>query len=303
MDKHGSVLVTNLKSEKRVNSAASNATGQEDALIFENCDDTPVTVAGLTHVSSVPSGANFEPPRAAIRITGTGKPNVAYSGISVRVRPTDVAGSPATVWDEAAGITIPVSVVAGEYGGTAGDTAWVDHPQNRATQLTAGEATMDRRETVSAASTLSAGSLRLTYFTARKTETVANVRTITGTTAAAGATLCRVGVYSVAANGDLTLVASCASDTALWSATSTRYTKALSASFVKKRGQRYAVGCLVVGATTAPNVHGQSSLHADEAGEAPRLCGVLTGQTDLPSSVAAGSVVNTTIQVYAALIP
>jgi hypothetical protein len=300
MDKNGSVLVTNLKSEKRVN---GTTTGQEDALIFENCDDTPVTVAGLTHVSSVPSGATYEPPRAAIRILGAGKPCVSYSGIAVRVRATDVGGSPATVWDESADITVPTTVVAGEYGGTSGDSMWVDHANIRATALARGESTMDRREATATGSTLSSGIVRLSYFTARKTELVANLRTITGTMAAAGATLCKVGVYLVATNGDLTLVASTANDTSMWSAANTRYAKALTAPFTKKRGQRYAIGCLAVGVTTAPNVHGQSSLHAEETGEPPRLCGIISGQTDLPPAIAAGRISNSTIQVYAALTP
>ena len=170
-------------------------------------------------------------------------------------------------------------------------------------ELASGEATMRRREVIAANLATSNGALRLTYFTATKTETISSVRTFTGSTAAVTPGLCRVGIYSVASNGDLTLVASTANDTALWGGTSTTYTKALSASFSKVRGTRYAVGTLIVDSATAPTHLGNLSLLADEAALSPRLCAAKFSQTDLPPSVTAGTLATTTLQYYSALAP
>ena len=169
--------------------------------------------------------------------------------------------------------------------------------------LTSGESTLSRRAIMNGA-TLTSGIVRLTYFTAKKTETINSVRVGTYTTAAgATPTLCRIGIYSVDGSGNLTLVASTANDTALFAAASTTYTKALSASWSKTAGQRYAVGVLVVTAATAPTIQGQILSLGDELGQAPRLAGARAGQSDLPSSITAGNVVDTTHQCYVAMVP
>ena len=146
--------------------------------------------------------------------------------------------------------------------------------------------------------------LRLTYFTAKKTETVTQVRVVSGSTAAgATPTLCRVGIYEVDSSGNLTLVGSTASDTALFAATTTEYTKSLSASFTKKRGTRYAVGVLVVTSATAPTLLGQNTIVSATAGRAPRLAGLVGSQSDLPSTVSVGSITDQGNQAYVELLP
>lgn len=152
------------------------------------------------------------------------------------------------------------------------------------------------------------GQVSLVYFTARKTETITQLKMITGGTAAAATpTLCKMGVYSVAANGDLTLAASTASDTSLFAATNTVYTKALSGGNLSKvKGQRYAFAYIVVTAGAMPTWHGNSSLGnapAAEMGAAPRLTGVRTGQTDLPASIASGDIVENTRRPWGVLVP
>lgn len=173
-----------------------------------------------------------------------------------------------------------------------------------ADQLTAGEGTMRRRNIVSTAVATSTGSLRLSYFTARKTETITSLRLISGGTAA-GATpsLVRAGVYTVADNGDLTLVASIANDTTIFANISTAYTRALSASLAKAAGQRYAVGILVVTAAAAPTVLGNNFVAASEAGQAPRLCAAFHGQTDLPASVTNAQAIDANSIQYSVLVP
>ena len=167
--------------------------------------------------------------------------------------------------------------------------------------LTTGESTLPRRIVFSSAVTGGNSVLRLTYFTAKKTETITQVRTITGTTAGVTPTLCRIGIYSVAGNGNLTLEASTANDTALWVAANTAYTKSLSASFTKTKGQRYAVALLVVGAATAPTFYG-NALSGSEMAFGPRLSG-FSNQTDLVSSLTEASISASGSNHYVVLLP
>ena len=171
--------------------------------------------------------------------------------------------------------------------------------------LTTGESTFPRRICASASIPSGNGSLRLSYFTARKSETVTQIRSLSGSTAQVGATLCRTGVYSVnASTGNLTLVASTPNDTTLWTSTLTVYTKSFSASFAKERGTRYAVGHLIVGSSTAPQFQGPiAPLIASECAQSPALGSLLGSQTDLPSSVTAGSLTGSGVLVYSALLP
>src|SRR5215207_4562461 len=96
--------------------------------------------------------------------------------------------------------------------------------------LTTGEETIPRMFAFQSNVTRVSGVLGLTFFSARKTESISQIRMTCGNVAAASITLCRIGIYSVAGNGDITLVASTPNDTALFAATFTRYTKSLSAS-------------------------------------------------------------------------
>lgn len=159
-----------------------------------------------------------------------------------------------------------------------------------ANEMDAGEATIPRILTNNAVLGAGAG-VRLTYWTARKTETVQSVRTITGSTAGVSMTLARVGVYSVAANGNLTLIAATDNDTSLWVAANTAYTKAYASTWVKERGRRYATGIVALG-STAPTFVGATNLGGtawgDEMALSPRLAaqsGLVS--SDLPSSISA----------------
>lgn len=128
--------------------------------------------------------------------------------------------------------------------------------------------------------------LILTYFTARKSETVNNVRVNTGNTAAAATpTLCRIGLYSVDGAGNLTLVASTANDTTLFAGTFTVYTRAFSVGYALVAGSRYALGLLVVSAAAMPKFGGifpGGGVNAEIA-IAPQLAGHITAQADLPA--------------------
>lgn len=153
--------------------------------------------------------------------------------------------------------------------------------------ITNGEEVLPRLHTIGAQG-LAAGSVHLTYFTARKTETINNIRMLTDATAAAGTTLARMGVYSVDGGGNLTLVAASANDTTIFDDPYSPYLKALTTPFSKTKGTRYAVAVLFTG-TTPPMITGMTVSGAD-ASLPPRLCGLYAGQTDLPANIPAGSV-------------
>lgn len=170
--------------------------------------------------------------------------------------------------------------------------------------LTLGETTIPR-ETAASAVTMTSGTLRLCYFTALKTETIATIRAVcAGTAAGATPTLVRYGVYSVdPGTGDLTLIASTVNDTALFAANNTQYPKALSATWDKVAGTRYAIGLLVVTAAAAPTIDGAAfSGGSAEMGAGPRISGNKTGETDLPATITDASLTNTTSMIYAAAI-
>jgi hypothetical protein len=155
-----------------------------------------------------------------------------------------------------------------------------------------GETVLPRHAESVATVSLPTGQMRLGYFTARRSEAITQLRAYSGSTAATSVTLARMGIFSVASNGDLTLLHSTTSDTSLFTATSTAYTKALNTTFNKVVGTTYAVGILVVCSGTTGTVIGVSTPTASPTSLAPRLSGLVTGQSDLPASVAAGSVSN-----------
>src|SRR5690348_5902610 len=84
--------------------------------------------------------------------------------------------------------------------------------QDAANQLTSGEAIINRL-TGGNSPVLVSGTISFTYGTAQKTETINNLTSNTGNTAAgATPTFCGYAVYSSDAAGNLTLVAQCAND-------------------------------------------------------------------------------------------
>lgn len=140
--------------------------------------------------------------------------------------------------------------------------------------------------------------LNLTYFEAPSALPVANIGCLTGSTAAASVTLAKFGIYSVDPSGNLTLIAATANTTGLFAGTYSGYQAALTASVSLAQGSMYAVGYLI-DAVTMPTLIG--SYTVDDANLPPRICGLLTSQTDLPSSIPAGSVAHNYRVFYARL--
>lgn len=200
--------------------------------------------------------------------------------------------------------TVITASVQGPMGPTGATGAQGPASASDSNLLESGEGTLPRINVRDSTLALTSGTLRLSYFTARRTETVVSARVFSGGTAAgATPTLVRVGIYSVAVNGDLTLIASTPNDTTLLAAQNTAYTKAFSVPWSKVAGTRYALAILVVTGAAAPTTLGTFAAIATEAGLAPRLAAAVSGQSDLPASIAAGSLANSTNMVYGAVVP
>lgn len=170
-----------------------------------------------------------------------------------------------------------------------------------------GVETMPRHAISSANIVMTSGTLRLAYFTQPVDATITKIVVQGGTTAAgATPTLARFGLYTVASNGDITLVAATASDTALFAVANTEEPRDLStggglpASYTLQRGIRYAFGGLVVTGAAAPTVRGNFNNIAATVGRSPRVATNVGGQTDLPTTFANGSLSAASSWMYVA---
>jgi hypothetical protein len=145
--------------------------------------------------------------------------------------------------------------------------------------------------------------------------TVSKLLIASGSVAGTSITLARMGLYTVAPNGDLTLVAATANDTTILASVSTAYAKPLAVagdlstaltSYKLKRGQRIAVGLLVVFSGTAPRVTGKSgaAVNMNNASviTARRLNSILTGQADLATSTPDSGLTSQAFTTYAAVL-
>lgn len=148
------------------------------------------------------------------------------------------------------------------------------------------------------------------YLTAYRTLSVTQLMTMSRGTAVGTLTSHRLGIYTVADNGDLTLVARTASQVSgTYAATFTEYAYALDttggypASYNLIKGVRYAFGEVTVFASTAPAIKAVcSNSSSATTARAPRLASRLDSQSDLPTSAAAGTLSNTSDILYVAAL-
>jgi len=131
---------------------------------------------------------------------------------------------------------------------------------------------------------LTSGAILWTFFTPQKTITVDRITMATGSIASGSLTLARMGLYTFDET-TATLVARTASDTTLFAATSTLYTKLFDtaggypASYQLVAGTRYGVAVICTG-TTMPTLV-SDVVNNTIAAQTPRLYGYRTGQSDL----------------------
>lgn len=169
--------------------------------------------------------------------------------------------------------------------------------------VTTGEEVFPRNNATHTAP-MTSGVVRWSYFQGQQTVARTQVVTCSGTTAAgATPTLCRVGVYSVAANGDLTKLAETANTTTLWATITTEYVTNLSSNFDEVLGIWYALGVICVTAAAAPLLAGAPNLlPAATSGRAPKLGAALGSQADLPASATNAQAAASSTRPFAILL-
>ena len=113
LDNGGSINITNLKSEYRVNSAYGNVAMQDVPIVINNCLFTPISINGASHISSIPDDSDptlKKKPSNLITVT-SGLPSINWMGVTIRVRPTDTGSDPFII----GGLPIPYRYHTGNY--------------------------------------------------------------------------------------------------------------------------------------------------------------------------------------------
>ena len=145
------------------------------------------------------------------------------------------------------------------------------------------------------------GTVRVTFFTPLITTTITQITVVSGNTACSGLTLARFGLYTWDET-TATLVARTASDTTIFAATNTAYTRSLDSaggyptSYTLTAGVRYGVALVLVGTTMGTLTGRQVGTGAESL--PPRMTGQSSGRTDLPTTT---TVVTALGQMFARL--
>ncbi|MEE3066571.1 MAG: hypothetical protein VYA67_21960 [Actinomycetota bacterium] len=143
------------------------------------------------------------------------------------------------------------------------------------------------------------GEINLTYFRAPAALSFSNIGVVCGDVVVTALTLAKFGVWSVAGNGNLTRIGVTANATGILGDEFANYQVPLLAAASLTPNQWYAYGFIVD--ADDPMVKLAGSFVLDDANLEPRLCGLLTGQTDLPASIAAGDIGHNYRTFYARL--
>lgn len=239
-------------------------------IVLRSADGAPVTLSGVDH-ETIPSELGAASPGAA---PGASPADHVHQAPLIG----DIGGF------NLSGATDGATLV---YDGTSGDVVarqplW-DHANSALITLpriTAGQDSKDYAP-------LAAGTVYLTFFRATSSLNVGHVKFNTGSTAASGSTLAKIGVYSVnETTGALALLGSSPSQASGLGGQFAQPSIALSAAVATVAGSVYAVAALQVGGTPASIL---GCFHNNQfLGLRPRLSATRSGQTDLPASITDG---------------
>jgi hypothetical protein len=145
-----------------------------------------------------------------------------------------------------------------------------------------------RSEVTNGTVVVTSGNAFLVFFTPLQTVTVSQISMVSGTsTAASGLTFAQMGLYTYNET-TATLVARCASDTTLFTALNTIYTRTFStaggypATYTLQVGVRYGVAVLLTGSTMP--VFAGKGVPTGMLGLTPRTAMTINGQSSLPAS-------------------
>ncbi len=270
---------------------------QDKALILESCTGS-IHVGTIDHFSSVPLGDGTTAPGPAVRIN-TSVPKFSWNQINVRLRgiETDNVANAVGIHDQVNLVDVPLENVRmpGVYPRGIRD----DLPNESKTVVASVP-----RESCNGSITCTSGALLLSFFTATKDITIDTVRMFsTGTAAGATPTVVRVGLFTVQSDGSLGLVHFTSNNTSYLSSTNTKYEIALDGSYALVAGKRYATGVLVVTGAAAPTILGNVLQAQFAKTDGPLIGAVVTGQTNLPDTVAAVDLVASENRPYVELVP
>jgi hypothetical protein len=176
--------------------------------------------------------------------------------------------------------TLPDARLSSAIATYAGMAANASQPASALDIYPRGEAASNTIQAVS-------GTVFFVFFTPSISFTVSSLTMASGSIAASGMTLIRMGLYTFDET-TATLVARCASDTSLFASVNTSYQRAFNttggfpASYTCTAGTRYGIGVIGVG-TTMPTYSGKAVMVA-VSGLTPRTNATLGSQSDLPST-------------------
>jgi hypothetical protein len=160
------------------------------------------------------------------------------------------------------------------------------------TQLTTGILTMPRAMANWGAyndNGVADSTLMLTYVYPSEDIDIDNLMCFTREVGTGSPTLAQMAVYSVDLSGDLTLMASTTSDTAILTTAWSGHYKTLNTTASLVAGSVYAFAFLGVGTTTMPGFYGISGPSGEFALDPP-VCGKVDSTTTLPSTVDFGDI-------------
>ena len=159
----------------------------------------------------------------------------------------------------------------------------------------AGEYTDSRRNIASNQVPLTSGLLRLQSFTALSTRTVTSIRSWSAAAAATNIGIGKMAVWEVDASGNCGNLKVTANDTTSWNGLNKVQTNAFTSTWTLRAGARYAWAPLYVtsGGGTPPQLIASAQRYYLGFGtpllELPWIMAGVAGQTDIPSTIAVGS--------------
>lgn len=156
-----------------------------------------------------------------------------------------------------------------------------------------------------ASQAITSGRRMLSYFQAYRSQVFTKLTMHSHNTLAVTITAARLGLYTVAANGDLTLVCRSANDPTIGAAVNTEYARDLDATGGFPTSYRLVIGriyaaALYITAGTPPQISGRTPLGlVSPLTVYPRVCGFdNSAGTDLNASITAANVSNVAVQPY-----
>jgi hypothetical protein len=182
-------------------------------------------------------------------------------------------------------------VLAANSSATAG-VAWSDIFTNIAGTMNQNTSVVDVYPRFgNSSATLTSGSVYFTFFTSMWTTTVNSISVASAGTLTSGTSLIRFGLYTFnESTGVATLVARSANTTSIFTAPNTLATLVFSttggypSTYELVAGTRYALGVIVLASTPGSVYTAFDTPPAALSTLAPRITGVVGGQTDLPAS-------------------